>query len=60
MFSGCTVSLDTKENKLRRRNLETSPSRGKNTWKTFNVMPRMEVCPFSYFFLCEFSGDSCV
>ena len=49
MFSGCTVSPDSKETELRSSDQEASPSAGRNTGIVLVPCLHMEVCPHSYF-----------
>ena len=56
MFPGCTVPPDSKETELESSDQEASPSAGKNTgtyWYN-SAMSSMEVCPYSYFWWCEY------
>ena len=46
MFSGCTVSSDSKETELGSSNQETSRSAGKNTGIVLVVMSLREVCRY--------------
>ena len=49
MFSGCTVSLDSKETELGSSDQEASPSAVKNSGVVLVSCSRIEVRPYSYF-----------
>ena len=54
MFSGCTVSPDSKVTKLGSSNQEAFPSEGKNTGVVWVLCSHMEVHPYSYFRWCGY------
>ena len=49
MFSGCTLSPDSKETKIGSSNQGAAPSAGKNTRVVLVPCWHMEVHPYSYF-----------
>ena len=51
MFHGGTVLPDSKKTELRSSNQEASPSAGEKTRVVLVPGSRMEVCPYSYFWL---------
>ena len=54
MFSGCTVSLDSKETEPEDSDQEASPAACKNTGVVLVPCSCTEVCPYSYFWWCGY------